>query len=344
MKKAFITGITGQDGSYLAELLLEKGYEVYGLYRRSSTDSHFERIEHLKGKINLVCGDLTDLSSLDKLFEKIRPDEIYNLASQSQVGLSFSQPFFTNEVNWLGTERIIECMKKYVPKAKLYQASTSELFGATLESPQSEKTPFNPVSPYAESKLKAHNAIKRERDNGLFACAGILFNHESPRRGIEFVTRKFSEGIARIKLGLPQRETGKSYLELGNINAKRDWGYSKDYVEAMWLILQQEKPEDFVIATGRNHSVREFIEAAAKVIDIKITWKGDGIYEEGFDQEGNKIIAINEKFFRPKEVNVLLGDFSKAREKLGWAPKTNFEDLVKLMVEEDLKKLKSKAN
>lgn len=344
MKKALITGITGQDGSYLAEFLLEKGYEVCGLYRRSSTDNHLERIEHLKGKIKLECADLTDLSSLNRIFEEFKPDEIYNLAAQSQVGLSFKIPFYTKEVNWLGTERILECMKKHVPNARLYQASTSELFGAVLEVPQSETTPFNPVSPYADSKLKAHNAIKRERVKGLFACSGILFNHESPRRGIEFVTRKFSEGIARIKLGLPQRETGKDYLELGNINAKRDWGYSKDYIEAMWLMLQQDKPEDFVISTGKNHSVREFIEAAAKVIEIKITWRGDGIYEEGFDQNGKKIIAINEKFFRPREVNILLGDSTMAKEKLGWKPKTNFEELVKLMVEADLEKLKSQSN
>jgi len=340
MKKALITGITGQDGSYLAEFLLEKGYEVYGLYRRSSTDGHLERIEHLKGKINLICGDLTDLGSLDKIFEEIKPDEIYNLAAQSQVGLSFSQPSFTKEVNWFGVERILECMKKHVPNAKLYQASTSELFGAVLEVPQSEKTHFNPVSPYAISKLRAHEAIKRERENGLFVCSGILFNHESPRRGIEFVTRKFSEGIARIKLGLPQRETGKNYLELGNINSKRDWGYSKDYVEAMWLMLQQEKPEDFVVATGKNHSIKEFIEVAARVVGIDITWRGDGIYEEGFDQEGRKIIAINEKLFRPKEVNVLLGNFSKAQQVLGWEPKTNFKELVRMMVENDLEKLK----
>lgn len=344
MKRALITGITGQDGSYLAELLLEKGYDVYGMYRRGSTDGIFERIAHLKGKIKLVCADLTDWGSLDKIFEEIKPDEIYNLAAQSHVGLSFTQPSFTKEANWFGVERILDCMKKHVPNSKLYQASTSELFGAILETPQRETTPFNPVSPYAEAKLRAHEAVQREREKGLFACSGILFNHESPRRGIEFVTRKFSEGLARVKLGLPQRETGKNYLELGNINAKRDWGYSKDYVEAMWLMLQQEKPEDFVISTGKNHSVREFIEAAAKVLGIEITWRGDGIYEEGYDQNGKKIIAINEKFFRPKEVNILLGDSTKAKEKLGWKPKTNFEELVKMMVESDLARLKEENN
>jgi GDPmannose 4,6-dehydratase len=344
MKKALITGITGQDGSYLAELLLEKGYEVYGVHRRGSTDGIFERIEHLKGKIGLVCADLTDWGSLDRIFEKIKPDEIYNLAAQSHVGLSFSQPSFTKEVNWLGVERILDCMKRYSPNAKLYQASTSELFGDVLETPQNEKTPFNPVSPYAKAKLGAHNAIQREREKGLFACSGILFNHESPRRGLEFVTRKFSDGIARIKLGLPQRETGKSYLEMGNLESKRDWGYSKDYVEAMWLMLQQEKPKDYVISTGKTHSVREFVEAAAKVVDIQITWKNSGIDEEGYDQNNKKIISINENFFRPAEVNFLLGDPSLASNELNWKPKTDFEGLVQMMVEEDLKKLKKENN
>ena len=346
MKKALITGITGQDGTYLAEFLLEKGYEVYGLYRENSPEEHLARINHLKGKIRLVCGDLTDFCSLDKIIEEIKPDEIYNLAAQSQVGLSFKQPIYTHEVNWLGTERLIDCVKRHVPNARLYQASTSELFGDVLEisGSQSEETPFNPVSPYAMSKLKAHEAIKRARKEGLFACSGILFNHESPRRGLEFVTRKISDGIARIKLGVLQRETGKSYLECGNIDVKRDWGYSKDYVEAIWLMLQQEMPGEYVIATGKNNSIRTFIETAANVVGIDVTWKGEGVYEEGFDQEGNKIIAINERFFRPKEICALSGDFSKAREKLGWVSKTNFEELVRLMVEEDLARLKRENN
>ena len=339
MKKALITGITGQDGSYLAEFLLDKGYMVYGMYRRSSGDYYDHRVDHLKGKVKMVCADLSDFASLAKIIKEIKPDEIYNLASQSQVRLSFDQPYLTNEVNWLGVERLLDLIKEYVPTAKFYQASTSELFGKALETPQNEKTPFNPVSPYAESKLKAHQAIKRERKNGLFACGGILFNHESPRRGIEFVTRKFTEGIARIKLGLPQRETGKDYLEMGNLNAKRDWGYAKDYVEAMWLMLQQDKPEDFIIATGKNHSIKEFIGMAAECVGIKITWKGEGINEKGYNQTGKKIIEINPKLFRPREVNDLLGDASKAKEVLGWEPKTGLKELIRLMVEKDLKRL-----
>ena len=340
-KTALITGITGQDGGYLAEFLLEKGYEVYGMYRRGSTDGHFERVEHLKGRINLVCGDLTDMFSLAKIIQEIMPDEIYNLAAQSHVGISFSQPHYTHEVNWLGVERLLDNIREYVPNAKLYQASTSELFGEVSETPQSEKTPFNPVSPYAIAKLKAHNAVKRERKKGLFCCSGILFNHESPRRGLQFVTRKFTEGIARIKLGLPQRETGKDYLEMGNLEAKRDWGHAKDYVEAMWLMLQQEKPEDYVVATGETHSVRKFIETAAKEVGIEITWKGEGKYEIGYDQNGKKIIAINPKFFRPAEVNMLKGDSTRAGEELGWKPKTNFHELIKEMVEADIKRLEN---
>jgi len=343
-KKALITGITGQDGSYLAEFLLKKGYEVHGMHRRSSIDHHFERIEHLNGKIGLLCGDLTDYFSLEKIIKDIKPNEIYNLASQSHVRVSFDQPNLTREVNWLGVERLLDLVKKYVPQAKFYQASTSELYGKVLETPQNEGTSFNPISPYSKNKLKAHNAIKRERKRGLFACGGILFNHESPRRGLEFVTRKFTDGIARIKLGLPQRGTGKHYLELGNLNSKRDWGFAGDYVEAMWLMLQQEKPEDYVIATGENHSVREFIEAAAKEAKIKIEWKGKTINEIGYDQNGKKIISINEKFFRPKEVHELKGDITKAKEKLGWKPKVKFEELVRKMVKVDIQRLKREYN
>ena len=338
-KRALVTGVTGQDGSYLVELLLDKGYKVYGLYRRGSTDGIFDRIKHLAGKINLICADLTDLNSLEKAFEEAKPDEVYNLASQSHVGVSFLQPNYTMETNWLGVERIISCMKKHVPKAKLYQASTSELFGEVLETPQSETTPFNPVSPYANAKLKAHNAIKKARDEGMFACAGILFNHESPRRGLEFVTRKFTDGIARIKLDLPQRETGKDYLELGNLEAKRDWGFAGDYVEAMWLMLQQEKPDDYVVATGKTRTIRDFVEIAAKQVNIKITWKGKEMNEEGYDQNGKLIIKVNKKYFRPSEVRLLLGDSTKARKVLGWKPKTSFKQLVQSMLEEDLRNL-----
>lgn len=339
MKKALITGITGQDGSYLAEFLLKKGYRVYGMYRRSSIDSHHERIEYLNGKIKLVCGDLLDFSSLEKIIKEIKPDEIYNLASQSQVRISFDQPLLTKGINWLGVERLLDLIKKYVPKAKFYQASTSELYGKSLKIPQNEKTPFNPISPYAEAKLKAHEAVQRERDNGLFACAGILFNHESPRRGIEFVTRKITEGIARIKLGLLQRDTGKDYIEVGNLEGKRDWGFAGDYVEAMWLMLQQDKPEDYVIATGETHSVREFVEEAFKIVDINIKWVDEGINEIG-KHNGKVVIKINPEFFRPAEIHQLQGDYTKAKEKLGWKPKTTFKELVKMMVESDLIKLK----
>lgn len=349
-KKALISGITGQDASYLAELLLEKGYDVYGLYRRGSTDGIFDRIEHLAGKIKLICADLTDLGSLEKAFKEIKPDEVYNLASQSQVGVSFIAPSFTLETNYLGVERIIHCIKTYCPNAKLYQASTSEMFGEVLETPQSEATPFNPVSPYAVAKVNAHNAIKRERENGMFACSGILFNHESPRRGLDFVTRKFTDGIARIKLGLPQRGTGKDYLEIGNLEAKRDWGFASDYVKAMWLMLQQDEPRDYVISTGETRTVREFIEIAAELAGIKITWKVDVDYdlggsfenpmdEEGYNQNGKLIIKVNKKYFRPNEVRLLLGDSSLAKKELGWKPETSFKELVESMLEADLERM-----
>jgi GDPmannose 4,6-dehydratase len=339
--RALITGITGQDASYLAELLLEKGYEVFGIHRRSSVDGHFDRIKHLAGKIKLICADMTDLNSLEKAFEEAMPDEVYNLAAQSQVGVSFNQPFYTYETNWLGVERIIHCIKKYVPNAKLYQCSTSELFGDVLETPQNENTPFNPLSPYAKAKLKAHEVIQRERKNGIFACAGILFNHTSPNRSTEFVTRKITDGFARIKLGLPQKETGKKYLELGNLSSKRDFGYAKDYVKAMWMMLQQDKPKDYVISSGETRTIKEFVEIAAKCFGYDLNWKGSGLNEEGYDQDGNLLIKISEKYFRPNEVNLLLGDSSLAKKEIGWYPETSFKDLVKLMVEKDLDRLKN---
>lgn len=339
MKRALITGITGQDGSYLAEFLLDKDYEVWGMHRRSSVDNYLGRVSHLEGRINLVSGDLLDMCSLQKIVEEVRPDEIYNLAAQSHVMYSFNQPHLTSETNWMGVERLLSAIKENVPGARFYQASTSEMFGNAEESPQNENTPFKPVSPYGVAKLRAHEAIIRARERGLFACGGILFNHESPRRGLDFVTRKFTEGIARIKLGLPQRGTGLDFLELGNLKARRDWGYAKDYVEAMWLMLQQDKPEDFIIATGKTYSIRCFIEVATAAVGIKIVWKREGINEEGFDQNGKKIIGINEKFFRPAEIHELKGCASKAKEILGWEPKTKFEDLVKMMVESDLKKV-----
>ena len=340
MKKALITGITGQDGSYLAEFLLEKGYEVFGMHRRCGVDGHFERIEHLKGKLNLVCGDLLDSCSLERVIKEIMPDEIYNLAAMSQVAVSFQQPHLTSEVNWMGVERLLDIVKEKVPNTRFYQASTSELFGKISESPQNEKTQFNPVSPYASSKLKAHKAIQRVREEGIFACSGILFNHESSRRGLEFVTRKITDGVARFKLGLPQRETGKNYLEVGNLNAQRDWGYAGDYVKAMWLMLQQEKPGNFVIATGETHYVREFVEEAFKVADMNIKWEGKGVNELG-KVNGEIAIKINPKFYRPVEVDLLIGDCTKAKEELGWKPKIKFSELVKIMVDEDMKKLKN---
>ena len=312
------------------------------MHRRVSVDNYFDRVEYLKGKIKLVCGDLTDIGSLDKVIREIKPDDIYNLAAMSQVRVSFDQKFLTKEINWLGVERLIDTIKEYTQNTKFYQASTSEMFGEVLEIPQNEKTPFNPKSPYAKAKLKAHEAVERERENGLFGCCGILFNHESPRRGLEFVTRKFTDGIARIKLGLPQRETGKTYLEMGNLDAKRDWGYAKDYVKAMWLMLQKDKPDDYVIATGINHSVKEFIELAAGYVGIKINWKGEGINEEGYDKNGKLIIKIDPKLFRPTDVNQLLGDSTKARNELGWEPKVSFEELVEMMVKSDIDKLKGK--
>jgi GDPmannose 4,6-dehydratase len=339
MKKALITGITGQDGSYLAELLLEKGYEVFGMHRRSSVDGHFDRVNHLRGRLNFVCGDLSDLCSMEKIIEKIKPEEIYNLAAQSDVRHSFDQPHATYDFNWLGVERLLDVVKEIVPNSKFYQASTSEMFGNAKEFPQNEQTPFNPESPYSKAKLKAHKAVKREKEKGLFACGGILFNHESPRRGIEFVTRKFTDGISRVKLGLPQRITGKEYIEIGNLKAKRDWGFAGDYVEAMWLMLQQKTPEDYVVSTGEYHTVREFLEHSADILGIKINWEGEGKEEVGYDQNNRKIIAVNPDFFRPNEVNALLGDSSKARRTLGWAPKVNFTELVKMMVLADYERL-----
>ncbi len=341
MKKALITGITGQDGSYLAEFLLEKGYEVYGMYRRSSVENYFERVDPLIGKVNFIEGDLLDFCSIEKVIEKIRPDEIYNLAAQSDVGTSFNQPHLTREINWLGVERLIDIIKRHVPNSKFYQASTSELYGEVLEVPQNEKTPFNPVSPYAESKLRAHQTVGKAREEGIFACGGILFNHESQKRGLGFITRKITDGLTRVKLGIPQRVTGKAHLELGNLDAKRDWGHAKDYVEAMWMMLQQDKPEDYVIATGETHSVREFVEEVCKLLDFDLEWRGEGIDEIGFDKiTGKEIIKINSKYFRPAEVHRLIGDPSKANRELGWKAKIKFKDLVKMMVESDLERNK----
>ncbi|MFA4941340.1 MAG: GDP-mannose 4,6-dehydratase [Patescibacteria group bacterium] len=318
MKKALITGITGQDGSYLAELLLSKNYQVFGLERRSSTKNR-TNIEKIEKDINFVSGDLTDQHSLTRAITASEPDEVYNLAAQSFVKESWEQPEYTGNVTGLGALRVLEAIRQVNPKMKYYQASSSEMFGQVQETPQNEKTPFYPRSPYGVAKLYAHWITVNYRESyNIFACSGILFNHESERRGMEFVTRKITDGVARIKLGLQDK------LYLGNLDAKRDWGYAPEYVEAMWMMLQQEKPEDFIIATGETHSVKEFVEAAFRAVDLD--WK--------------KYVEIDERFKRPAEVYSLIGDASKAREKLGWKPKVNFSELVSIMVEADLKRLK----
>ena len=337
MKKALITGITGQDGSYLAEFLLEKNYEIHGLIRRSSSPNT-ERINHLLSEKNffLHYGDLTDSQNLTNLIKIIEPDEIYNLAAQSHVKISFETPEYTSDVDGLGTLRILEAVRilGLEEKTKIYQASTSELFGLIQETPQKETTPFYPRSPYGVAKLYAYWITKTYRESyNIFASNGILFNHESPRRGENFVTRKITLAAAKIKLGKQKK------LFLGNLDAKRDWGFAKDYVECMWLILQNEIPDDFVIATGEMKTVREFCNYAFEEVGIKLKWDGEGLNEKGINAKtGEILIEVDPQFFRPNEVNELLGDPSKAREELGWNPrKTTFEELVKLMVKEDLK-------
>ena len=344
MKKALITGITGQDGSYLAEFLLNKNYEVHGIKRRTSL-INTDRIDHLyqdpnetDRKFILHHGDLTDSTSLIRIIQEIQPDEIYNLAAQSHVAVSFEEPEYTANSDAIGTLRILEAIRilKLEKKTKFYQASTSELYGDIRETPQNEKTPFYPRSPYGVAKLYAYWITVNYREAyGIYACNGILFNHESPVRGETFVTRKITMALSRIKLGLQKK------LYLGNLNALRDWGHAKDYVEAQWLMLQQTKPEDYVIATGKQYSVRDFINIAAKNLDIKIDWKGKDLNEVG-SYKGNDIIKVDRKYFRPTEVDNLLGDATKAKKKLKWVPKISFEELVKEMVEEDLELAKSK--
>lgn len=317
MKKALITGITGQDGSYLAELLLSKGYKVFGLTRRTSTVNN-ERIAHIQDRIELIPGDLLDQSSLNAAIEETEPDEVYNLAAQSFVKTSWNQPVLTGEVTALGVTRLLEAIRIVNPKIKFYQASSSEMFGKVTESPQNENTRFYPRSPYGVAKVYGHYITVNYRESfGLFACSGILFNHESPRRGLEFVTRKISHGVARIKLGRQKK------LVLGSLAPKRDWGYAGDYVEAIWLILQQKKPQDFVVATGENHSVREFAKLAFKIVGI-----------EDFEKY---IDANHAKYTRPAEVDYLIGDARKAEKILGWRPKTSFKQLVEMMVKADIK-------
>jgi GDPmannose 4,6-dehydratase len=344
IKKALITGVTGQDGAYLAEFLLEKGYEVHGIKRRSSL-FNTDRIDHLyqdphekSPRFFLHHGDLTDSSSLIRIIQEVQPNEIYNLAAQSHVAVSFEEPEYTANSDALGALRILEAIRilGLEKKTKYYQASTSELFGEVQETPQNEKTPFHPRSPYAVAKLYAHwITINYREAYGIYACNGILFNHESPIRGETFVTRKITRALVRIKLGL------QDCVYLGNIDAKRDWGHAKDYVEMQWLMLQQDQPEDFTISTGEQHSVREFVEIAAKEVDITIEWSGEGVDEVGIDTKTkNTIVRIDKKYFRPTEVETLLGDSTKAKNKLNWQPKISFQELVKEMMIADLKEAK----
>ena len=320
-KSALVTGITGQDGSYMAEFLLDRGYEVYGLIRRSST-VNFERIRHFQEKIEILSGDLLDQNSLDSALRKSKPDEVYNLGAQSFVPVSWEQPLLTGEITGLGVIRLLEAIRGVNDRIRFYQASTSELFGKAMETPQSEKTPFYPRSPYGVSKLYAHWITVNYRESyNMFACAGILFNHESPRRGLEFVTRKITRAVARIKLGLD------SEVRLGNLDARRDWGFAGDYVSAMWLMLQQEEPRDYVVATGVDHTIRDFCRVAFEYVDL----------------DWNDYVVVDENLFRPAEVHILRGDAAKAETELGWKPDVAFEDLVRMMVDRDLELTKAEA-
>lgn len=345
-KVALITGITGQDGAYLAEFLLEKGYIVHGLKRRTSL-FNTDRIDHLyqdphveSPQLILHYGDLTDSSSLINVIQKVQPDEIYNLAAQSHVMVSFEEPEYTANSDALGALRILEAIRilGLTKKTKFYQASTSELYGKVVETPQTEDTPFYPRSPYGVAKLYAYWITVNYRESyGIYACNGILFNHESPTRGETFVTRKITRALTRIHMGL------QDCLYLGNLDAKRDWGHAKDYVEMQWMMLQQDKPEDFVIATGKQYSIREFIQTACAKLGINIRWEGTGVDEKAYDDEGRCIIQIDPRYFRPAEVETLLGDPSKAKAKLGWEPRISFEELVEEMVESDLQLAKRDA-
>lgn len=337
-KIALITGITGQDGSYLAEFLLDKGYEVHGIIRRSSSFAT-GRIDHNFHKLNLHYGDLADATCASKIIQKIQPDEVYNLAAQSHVRVSFDMPEYTSDIDALGTLRLLEALKNYKHDAKFYQASSSEMFGMVQEVPQTEKTPFYPRSPYGCAKLYSHWITKNYRESyDMFTCSGILFNHESPRRGETFVTKKITRALARIKLNKQDK------LKLGNLYAKRDWGYAKDYIEAMWLMLQHSKPDDFVIATNETYSVKNFVEESAKVLGIDLIWRGKGDDEKGIDKKTGKVIVeIDKRYFRPAEVDLLIGNPAKAKKVLGWKPKTSFKELVKIMTEHDYEQEKSNA-
>jgi GDPmannose 4,6-dehydratase len=333
MKKALITGVTGQDGAYLGKLLLDKGYRVHGAYKRSS-NAATGRLHELgiEEQIELVSMDLLELSNILRVIQVLQPDEVYNLGAQSFVGLSFEQPLLTSDIDALGAMRVLEAIRVASPRSRFYQASTSEMFGKTSEAPQSETTPFYPRSPYGVAKLFAHWATVNYREShGLFACSGILFNHESPLRGVEFVTRKITMAVARLKLGSDEP------VRLGNLEARRDWGYAPEYVDAMWRMLQQDEPDDYVIATGETHTVREFVEAAFAAADMELEWEGEGVNEVGRDRRTGRVLArVAPEFFRPAEVDLLLGDSTKARERLGWSPSTTFARLVELMVEADI--------
>ena len=339
MKRALITGVTGQDGAYLAEFLLAKGYEVHGIKRRTSL-FNTARIDHIYEDPHLAhrnfilhYGDMTDSSSLIHIVQKVQPDEIYNLAAQSHVQVSFEEPEYTANSDALGVLRLLEAIRilGLEKKTRFYQASTSELYGLVQEIPQRETTPFYPRSPYAVAKMYGYWITVNYREAyGMYACNGILFNHESPLRGETFVTRKITRGLARIKVGLQEN------LFMGNIDAKRDWGHARDYIEMQWLMLQQEKPQDFVIATGQQYSVREFIERCAKLLELELTWQGSGVEEKALDKDGKVVIAIDPRYFRPTEVETLLGDPSKAQRELGWTPRTSFDELVKEMIDADL--------
>ena len=346
MKKALITGVTGQDGAYLSELLLEKGYEVHGIKRRTSL-FNTNRIDHLyqdphekDRRFVLHHADMTDSASLIRVVQRVVPDEIYNLAAQSHVAVSFEEPEYTANSDALGALRLLEAIRTLglVGKTRFYQASSSEMFGKVAQSPQNETTPFYPRSPYGVAKAYAHWITVNYREAyGMYACNGILFNHESPTRGETFVTRKVTRAVARIKLGL------QDCLYLGNLDARRDWGHARDYVEMQWMMLQQDEPDDYVIATGEQHSVREFVEAAAREAGIGLAWKGSGADEKGYDAQGRCIVRVDPRYFRPAEVQSLLGDASKAREKLGWTPRVRFRELVAEMAREDLKEAERDA-
>ncbi len=339
MKHALITGVTGQDGSYLAELLLEKGYEVYGIMRRKSVVD-YGNVDHLKDQIHFIYADMTDIVSLISAMRISQADEVYNLAAQSFVATSWEQPLATAEIDAIGVTNLLEAIRTVKPEARFYQASTSEMFGKVQAIPQDETTPFYPRSPYGVAKLYGHWITKNYRESfGLFTCSGILFNHESERRGKEFVTRKITDAAARISLGLQE------FVELGNLDAKRDWGHSKDYVRAMWLMLQQDQPDDYVVATVETRTVREFAECAFRAVGIEIEWKGEGVDTVGINKaNGKTVVKVNKKFYRPAEVELLLGSPKKAEEKLGWKRDISFDELVSRMAKNDLAIVKAENN